>query len=479
MGDTLATLARDSVTPSVDTSEPEVVERHRVSITAWSSINLQLKETSYQDPDSTIESKGSHKEDTAVGLRTPSRMKQQTSSATHEDGPEIRTGSEIKNLLLQLITQNKEQQSEMNALRLALKNGLEQQESVVRELQGDIAALRVQIEKIHVQNAISDQQPLVKHLTPSGEISFGDTPTNLHKFNLRLAGKDDEIQEIRASPITATSYMTQAISQDTSSDQNSSELNSRSVSESETSKNMSIDASKSEQISPSIRSSNMSESRNEIESPKDEPSDTEDTRHWPRQQSSKESQRQYSFPYSCERSTPRTGICRQGGETPIQPRKNGFEAPKAPPDVRMEALRRLEEALNKVPEADHFNVKRTRTAITLFAGNLDFKARAADMMRSLRINLDGRVRVEEIDIPNYQGRHKGYGFFTLSWVLESHVDPADICTAFSGMIQVKSRRVYFEELHSDVAEKKQEKAYASRHCEAPQETSYNGFYVGF
>jgi hypothetical protein len=159
-------------------------------------------------------------------------MQQETSSAMNpdEDGPERQTESEIKDLILKLITQAKEQRSEINAMRAALKNGLEQQESLVRELKGEIAELRMQNEKIQVQRPISDPQPLVKRFTPSGELSFGDSPTNLHKpeFSLRWAGKNDEIQEIRASPVTAIAYMNRAILQDTSSDQDTSELNLRS-----------------------------------------------------------------------------------------------------------------------------------------------------------------------------------------------------------------------------------------------------------
>ena len=57
MGDTmdLATLTRDSATPSGESSEPEVVEiKHRVSFTAWRSIKqssgpIQLQEMSHQD----------------------------------------------------------------------------------------------------------------------------------------------------------------------------------------------------------------------------------------------------------------------------------------------------------------------------------------------------------------------------------------------------------------------------------------------
>ena len=99
-------------------------------------------------------------------------------SRTESDDPEIPTESEIKDLLLKLITQTKEQQNEIEALRLALKNGLEQLEIVLREFKGDIAEQQPQIAR-RTQKSISDPQPLVKPFTPSGKLSFGDTPVAL------------------------------------------------------------------------------------------------------------------------------------------------------------------------------------------------------------------------------------------------------------------------------------------------------------
>jgi hypothetical protein len=96
--------------------------------------------------------------------------------------------------------------------------------------------------------------------------------------------------------------------------------------------------------------------------------------------------------------------------------------------------------------------------VTLFAGNLDFDADVDDVMKSLRKHFRHRIRVSEISIPNSRGRTKGYAFITLSWVQEALVDPADICRFYFGVIQVKSRQLYFQELHDDVADKAREKA---------------------
>ena len=64
----------------------------------------------------------------------------------------------------------------MKELCLAFEKGLEQQESIVLALKGDIAALHKQIksqkeEKIKVELPISDHQPLVKLFEPSDKLS--------------------------------------------------------------------------------------------------------------------------------------------------------------------------------------------------------------------------------------------------------------------------------------------------------------------
>ena len=98
----------------------------------------------------------------------------------------------------------------------------------------------------------------------------------------------------------------------------------------------------------------------------------------------------------------------------------------------------------------------------IYARNLDFKANCTDILETLRKHLERRIQVNEMTIANHQGRSKGYGFVTLSWAREAEVDPGDICKLHSGMIQVKSRRLYFQELRDDVADKEHERAYTTR-----------------
>ena len=164
----------------------------------------------------------------------------------------------------------------------------------------------------------------------------------------------------------------------------------------------------------------------------------------------------------------------QGGEIHTQPQKKEFEVPRASAAVRTEALRRTQAALNKVPDATHYDEESERTAVTLFAGNLDFKARDANRF-SLRnyFPSDRWIRVENIVIPRYK---KGCAFITLTWAQAALVDPADLCVALSGEIQVNSRFLYLQEPREDVANKKHMKSFHNR-LGIPTGSSGDGFYL--
>ena len=50
-------------------------------------------------------------------------------------------------------------------------------------------------------------------------------------------------------------------------------------------------------------------------------------------------------------------------------------------EVRGKANQKIDRALSHVPDVIHHNPKSNRTAVTLFAGNLDFKARDIDILK--------------------------------------------------------------------------------------------------
>ena len=100
-------------------------------------------------------------------------------------------------------------------------------------------------------------------------------------------------------------------------------------------------------------------------------------------------------------------------------------------------------------------------------------------MKSLQKYFRHRIRVTEIAIPNSNGRTKGNAFITVSWVRDAPVDPvdpADICKFYSGVIQVKSRQLYFQELHDNVADKERERARFARLIGLQQKPSTSGYY---
>ena len=462
------------------------------------SLRIGLQESDPSDSHSVeLESKESTKEGTPVGLRTRSRVQQQqtVSNNFNEEGSDKPIESEIKELLLQLISQAKEQQLEMKELRQVLTKGLEQQESIVHGLKEDITALHKQIQsqeekKIEVHLPISDHPPLVRPLTRSVKLSIEESPRpqelsadakkdsrdspNLDDsvFSLKLAGKQDGIQKADPSTLRAKAYMARTTWQSPSNDIDSSESNSRSSIESDMTGDVPQDTSSNlGSFQPNSRLSTSSNMSYETKSSMD----TRSPRGYIRL-SSKQSQ----SPQHSEHPTSRTRSWGRGGELASKSRAEAFVPPKASDKARKEADQMIEEALNQVPNAVHFDTKCKEIEVTLYAGNLDFGAHAEDVIESLQKCLRRRIRVSKVVIPNSKGRTKGYAFVTLAWARDALVDPADICKFYSGMVPVKSRELYFQELHDDVADKKErERARSARLIGLPQEVRPRGYYCTF
>ena len=382
-------------------------------------------------------------------------------SQAQSNDPEIPTESEIKDLLLKLITQTKEQQNDINTLRSALKNGLEQLlETVLRQFKGDIEELQKQVSKKE-QKSIIDPQQMVKPFTPRGKLNSGDTPVGLRTRSKRRPCQQDAIQDSEASTLQTTKLR-------------ESEPNLRSADKQDviegteaspvpTGKPSSCKAYKVKiprQDTPSDYGAAESYLSSTTESDEDIP--FEASRNLDSAESNSRLSRRKRSSHHPEKTTSRTERWRQGGVQPTKSQEDKFEPPKESVPVRTMADQRIKEALNQVPDAIHYNPKSKKTVVTLYAGNLDFKASRTDILESLRKHFKSRIQINELIIANHHGRSKGYGFITLSWVREAEVDPADICKLYSGMIQVKSRILYLQELREDVADKDHEKAYTTR-----------------
>ena len=86
-------------------------------------------------------------------------------------------------------------------------------------------------------------------------------------------------------------------------------------------------------------------------------------------------------------------------------------------------------------------------------GNLDYNSNAEPLQKALRKALlrdfRSRIRLDKTDLPENNGKSRGYGFVTLSWAKAADVKPSDICKIYSGMIDASSRYIYFQQLRKD------------------------------
>jgi flagellar biosynthesis chaperone FliJ len=123
-----------------------------------------------------------------------------------------------------------------------------------------------------------------------------------------------------------------------------------------------------------------------------------------------------------------------------------FPKTKFPKKDRLEAFARITAAFDQVDPAVYRNPKGKRKTATLYVGNLEFNASEQDLRQALD-KIFKKVRVENITIPRVNGRSK-YGFIEISWAHCVPLKLADLCIKNSGMIQVNSRRIYFRELRN-------------------------------
>jgi hypothetical protein len=82
-------------------------------------------------------------------------------------------------------------------------------------------------------------------------------------------------------------------------------------------------------------------------------------------------------------------------------------------------------------------------------GNLDYNSDSTPLHKALRQYFRKRIKVDEVIVPENNGKSRGYAFVTLSWAKTANVNPSDICDMYSGMIDVNSRYIYLRELRND------------------------------
>ena len=86
-------------------------------------------------------------------------------------------------------------------------------------------------------------------------------------------------------------------------------------------------------------------------------------------------------------------------------------------------LKKDEAALNQVPDAVHFNPKGQRTTKTLYVGNLDYNSDSTPLDKALQQYFRKQIKVDEVIVPENNGKSRGYAFVTLSWAETANAIP--------------------------------------------------------
>ena len=165
------TLRPSDVSETHKVETPSVVHIDARFLRGFKRTSEALK--SNQDLDSGgVESKNTIKEDVPIALRTRSRdqLQHPTEAMKNEDLLDrLQIKAESKELLKQLIIQNKNQQDEIRELNSTLKTVLELQITSIQDVQRNIVAIlqndyQEKFDNISIPSSISDPKTLVNHL---------------------------------------------------------------------------------------------------------------------------------------------------------------------------------------------------------------------------------------------------------------------------------------------------------------------------
>jgi hypothetical protein len=407
-------------------------------------IQLCLRKTlNDQKSDPGLDTEGVHSMDTLkmdepIALRTRHKFKLQYPSEPRKDTIRLdKTDTDMRELLICLIAQNKEQQVQIKAMNLMLKEVLAQQTLIVSKLHVTEAE-PISLSKSKGKDSTHEEtRKVVKPFGPRAELNKAKVrtllPTSLDDSDATSHDSDNcsslfydnggfdvpqsqiSSQHDRGSSVVHGSTLQNYVypipkspSMDASQETEASKINLDRSTE-----NPRPSYARACMATPRKKHMDISDEFELFEAPSESPIPAESKRN------------------------PR----------PASYIKGRYIVPKAPKKVRDEAQEALTAALDQVPATIHSDQRGKRTTATLYVGNLEFKASNKDLKDALDAEFD-EIRVENVVIPRKDGRSRGYAFVTLSWAQASKVDPSDICTFYSGMLYVKSRQIYLRELDS-------------------------------
>ena len=380
--------------PEVDCAPPISID---------GDVTWTFKETtSDQSKDQSLNSEGAKTKDTIkildepIAQRTRCMLKMQSPSAPRKESIFLdKTDTEMWQLLIQLVAQNKEQQDQIKAMNLVLEEVLAQQTIIVNKLHATEMPWESESKrKVSAQTSNEDTKEVVKPCGPRAETA-------------------NVCRSVRITTRRTMLPTTNLDSSDVSSLYFDSPQNTR--------------VCMATPKRPQLKDTSISADGNVS-----------------------------SFTSDDSASSPRTEAPTDTSPIPVRSERNPrsvnrakgkFQVPKEPKDVQDKADKEIKDALGKVPDAIHFNRQGKRTTATLYVGNLEFKASTKEL-KDVLDRVFKKIHVEDVVIPLKDGRSCGYGFVTLSWAKGSTIDPDNICKVYSGMLNVNSRPIYLRELNS-------------------------------
>jgi hypothetical protein len=420
IADTTLSLDDGAKPCEVDCDSPPVIVCGRILRHLTES---QCDRTSSQDLASEgVKSRGTRKVDKPIAQRTRSKLKLQLPPKARKENDILdKADTEVRELLLQLLAQNKEQQKKIKEMELMLKKVLAVQTSIVDKLHGNAAGMTLQSDSKGEPTQTSIAEEMVKPFTPKAK--WGEKPM---LPTTSLDGSDVSSQcDSDISPCNpARVFMVTTPRKKYES--------------------TSVSPEGSENIFGSPTDSLIERLEIELDELREKLREGLKREHALGKCDAYDSRSKSDASQSTSASE--DTMQSDTSSTPVRSTRRRFIFPQASKKDRKEAYKRLADAMSKVPDKVHLDKKGKRKTATLYMGNLEYNASADDIFHALNEEFL-KVRVEDVTIPRLNGKSLGYGFVKISWAYNAPISMKDTCIYRTGNVFVNSRPIYFRELN--------------------------------
>jgi RNA recognition motif-containing protein len=397
--------------------------------------------------------------------------------------------AELKESLQHLIIQNKNQKEEIQFMRSTLQKVLELQLTIVQEVQSNMVTIlhneyQKKFDNISItsESSISDHKTMVKHFKSTGtqidanlndassahltskdtsetnvledDIDHDNTETSCRHYGFRIRSSRD--QSVMDSQFSRGFHMKSIQKMLPTGPLDDSAISYASAFMATPKKKNQDYTSNNFENSEIYRSSDDSQETDTSDESLIGSKDISEL------SSKEDSDCDFRLSRSICQKKSRTRMHNKSSESPCryQNKKGSYIVPTESKKESDEAKARFVNALNQVActvmhkgrcnlKAVHCDRESQRTMKTLYVGNLHYNADNKSLRKALQKYFHHRIKVEKVEVPEQNGKPRGYAFVTLSWTKDAKVNPSDICKAYSGMIDVNSRYIYLRKLRKD------------------------------